>query len=148
MTTISDIMTRDVQSLAPTDSIVRAAQLMSEINVGVVPVCANGRVLGLVTDRDIVLRGVARGPDCSAVKLSDVMSSDVQVCYQDQDLSQVMVKMGDSQIRRLPVLDREERLVGILSLGDVAVRTDDKRLASVLQDISEPGAKVVGATVA
>lgn len=148
MTTISDIMTRDVQSLAPTDPLMRAAQLMAEINVGVVPVCADGRVLGVVTDRDIVLRGVARGADCSSLKLSDVMSSEVQVCYQDQDLSQVMIKMGDSQIRRLPVLDREERLVGILSLGDVAVRTDDKRLASVLQDISEPGSQIVGATVA
>ena len=66
------------------------------------------------------------------------MSSEVQCCFEDQAISQVLVKMGDSQIRRLPVVDREKRLVGILSLGDIAVKTDDKRLASVLQNISEP----------
>jgi CBS domain-containing protein len=146
LTTVSDIMTRTVRSLSPTDSLTQAAQLMDELNVGVVPVCTGDTVVGIVTDRDIILRGVARGLDGASSKLSDVMTGDVQSCYEDQDLSQVMVKMGDAQIRRLPVLDRKDRLVGILSLGDVAVRTDDKRVASVLQNISEPAGQAASAT--
>ena len=138
MTTVSEIMTRDVRSLLPTDSLVRAAQAMDELNVGVIPVCSGETLVGMVTDRDIIVRGVARGLVCEDTPLSDVMTGEVQCCFEDQAISQVLVKMGDSQIRRLPVVDREKRLVGILSLGDIAVKTDDKRLASVLQNISEP----------
>ena len=138
MTTVSEIMTRDVRSLLLTDSLVRAAQAMDELNVGVIPVCSGETLVGMVTDRDIIVRGVARGLVCEDTPLSDVMTGEVQCCFEDQAISQVLVKMGDSQIRRLPVVDREKRLVGILSLGDIAVKTDDKRLASVLQNISEP----------
>ena len=142
MTTVSDIMTRDVYSLSPTDSLMRAAQAMDELNVGVIPVCSEEALVGIVTDRDIIVRGVALGLACAETPLSDVMTNEVQWCFEDQAVSQVLVKMGDAQIRRLPVVDREKRLVGILSLGDIAVRTDDKRVASVLQDISEPAVSV------
>ena len=140
MTTVADIMTRDVCSLSPGDSMARAAQAMAEFNVGVIPVCSGETLVGMVTDRDIVVRGVALGLACADTPLSDIMSQEVQCCFEDQAVSQVLVKMGDAQIRRLPVVNRDKRLVGILSLGDIAVRTDDKRVASVLQDISEPAA--------
>ena len=138
MTTVSDIMTRGVRVLSPSDSVVRAAQAMDELNVGVIPVCDGEKLVGMVTDRDITLRGVAQGLDCEDTPLSDIMSKEVQWCFEDQAVSEVMAQMGDAQIRRLPVVDREKRLVGILSLGDIAVKTDDKKVASVLQDISEP----------
>ena len=138
MATVSDIMTRDVRSLSATDSLLRAAQAMDELNVGSIPVCNGPALVGIVTDRDIVVRAVARGLVGADTPLSAIMSQDVQSCFEDQAVSQVLAKMGDAQIRRLPVVDRDQRLVGILSLGDIAVKTDDQRLASVLQDISEP----------
>ena len=140
MTTVSDIMTREVRALAPTDSVRRAAQSMGELNVGSVPVCNGKKLVGMVTDRDITLRCVATGLDIEKTPLSDIMSKDVQWCFEDQPLSEVMEKMAESQIRRLPVVDREKHLVGIFSLGDLATKTDDKKVASVLQDISEPSA--------
>ena len=143
MTTVSDIMTREVRSLSPTDSLARAAQAMDELNVGVIPICSGETLVGLVTDRDIIVRGVALGLSCEDTPLSAIMSGDIQSCFEDQAVSQVLVKMGDAQIRRVPVIDRDKRLVGILSLGDIAVKTDDKRVASVLQDISEPASAAV-----
>ena len=138
MTTVSDIMTRSVRALAPTDSVRRAAQSMEELNVGSVPVCNGKKLVGMVTDRDITLRCVATGLDIEKTPLSDIMSKDVQWCFEDQPLSEVMAKMAESQIRRLPVVDREKHLVGIFSLGDLATKTDNTKVASVLQDISEP----------
>lgn len=140
MKTVSDIMTRGVRVLSPSDSVVRAAQAMDELNVGVIPVCDGEKLVGMVTDRDITLRGVAQGLACEDTPLSDIMSKEVQWCFEDQAVSEVMAQMGDAQIRRLPVVDREKRLVGMLSLGDIAVKTDEKKVASVLQDISEPAA--------
>ena len=138
MTTVSDIMTRGVRTLAPTDPVRRAAQSMDELNVGSIPVCDGKKLVGMVTDRDITLRGVAAGLDLEATPLSDIMSKDVQWCYEDQALAEVMATMAESQIRRLPVVNRDKHLVGIFSLGDIATKTDSSTVASVLQDISEP----------
>jgi len=137
MATVSDIMTRGVRALAPTDSVRRAAQSMNELNVGSVPVCDGKKLVGMVTDRDITLRCVATGLDIEKTTLSDIMSKDVLWCFEDQPLSEVMVKMAESQVRRLPVVDREKHLVGIFSLGDLATKTDETKVASVLQEISE-----------
>jgi CBS domain-containing protein len=106
MATVSDIMTRGVRALAPTDSVRRAAQSMDELNVGSVPVCDGKKLVGMVTDRDITLRCVATGLDIEKTTLSDIMSKDVLWCFEDQPLSEVMVKMAESQVRRLPVVDR------------------------------------------
>ena len=138
MKTVSDIMTRGVRALSPTDTVLRAAQAMHELDVGVIPVCDGVKLVGMVTDRDITLRGVAQGLACKDTPLSHIMTEEVLWCFEDQPVSEVLEKMGDAQIRRLPVVDRDKRLVGILSLGDIATKTDDKHLASVLQDISEP----------
>lgn len=138
MTTVADIMTRNVRTLASTDSARSAAQSMEELNVGSIPVCDGKKLLGMVTDRDITLRVVARGLDAGTTELSAIMSKDVQWCFDDQALEEVMQTMAGAQIRRLPVVNRDKHLVGIFSLGDLATKTDDKQVASVLQDISEP----------
>lgn len=137
MTTVADIMTRNVRTLAPTDTVRRAAQSMGELNVGSIPVCNGTKLVGMVTDRDITLRGVAEGLDAEKTLLSDIMSKDVKWCFEDQSLEEVMETMAASQIRRLPVVSRDKELVGILSLGDLATKTDNEEVASVLEDISE-----------
>lgn len=138
MTTVADIMTRNVRTLAPTDTVRRAAQSMGEINVGSIPVCNGKKLVGMVTDRDITLRGVAQGLDSEKTLLSDIMSKDVKWCFEDQPLDEVMETMAASQIRRLPVVSRDKDLVGIFSLGDLATKTDNEEVGSVLEDISEP----------
>lgn len=138
MTTVADIMTRDVRTLAPTDTVRRAAQSMGELNVGSIPVCNGKKLVGMVTDRDITLRGVAEGLDAEKTVLSDIMSKDVKWCFEDQLLDEVMETMAASQIRRLPVVSRDKDLVGIFSLGDLATKTDNEEVGSVLEEISEP----------
>lgn len=137
MTTVAEIMTRNVRTLAPTDTVRRAAQSMGELNVGSIPVCNGKKLVGMVTDRDITLRGVAEGLDAEKTVLSDIMSKDVKWCFEDQSLDEVMETMAASQIRRLPVVSRDKELVGIFSLGDLATKTDNEEVDSVLEDISE-----------
>lgn len=140
MTTVADIMTRNVRTLAPTDTVRRAAQSMGELDVGSIPVCNGKKLVGMVTDRDITLRGVAEGLDSEKTLLSDIMSKDIKWCYEDQSLDEVMETMAASQIRRLPVVSRDKDLVGIFSLGDLATKTDNEEVGSVLEEISEPAA--------
>ena len=138
MTRVQDIMTRGVRALSPSDSVVAAAQTMDELNVGALPVCQAGKLLGMVTDRDITVRAVARGRADAGTTLSDVMSGHVSWCYEDQPIQEVAQQMSDWQVRRLPVMDRSGKLVGMLSLGDVAVRGDADQAGQCLRRISEP----------
>lgn len=138
MTRVADIMTRGVRAMRPTDSVVLAAQAMDELNVGVVPVCDGERLVGMVTDRDITIRAVAQGQADEGVTLSSVMSSEVNWCYEDQQVDEVMRDMSQRQIRRMPVVDRDKHLVGMLSLGDIAAKTGGEQVADSLADISEP----------
>ncbi|MBL0423242.1 CBS domain-containing protein [Ramlibacter sp. AW1] len=140
MSRVSDVMTRGVRTLAPTDSVVQAAQAMDELNVGVIPVCDGDRLLGMVTDRDIVVRGVAQGGDLNNCKLSDVMSGHVRTVREGDDVDDVLAEMASSQIRRMPVVDAKDRLVGIVSLGDIAAKggDDESEIGMSLGDISEP----------
>ncbi|MDB5774352.1 MAG: histidine kinase [Herbaspirillum sp.] len=138
MKTIADVMTRNVRSMKPSDSIILAAQAMDELDVGVIPVCDGNLLVGVLTDRDIVLRGVARGRAGKDTCLREVMSADVAFCFEDQSVAQVLDTMGDRQIRRVPVVDREQRLVGIVSLGDVATKADDASIEETLGEISFP----------
>ncbi|HRO61705.1 MAG TPA: CBS domain-containing protein [Burkholderiaceae bacterium] len=138
MTQVSEMMTRGVRTMMPADTLQAAAQAMEELNVGSVPVCRDGRLVGIVTDRDIVLRGVAQGCPADSTTVDQVMSKDVQWCFDDESLDDVTRKMCDSQIRRLPVLDRSNQLVGIVSLGDVAVKGDHGNASEALTDISMP----------
>jgi len=138
MTQVFEVMTRGVRSLAPQDSIVRAAQAMDELDVGVVPVCDGDRLVGMVTDRDIVVRAVAKGRAADDTPLADVMSPDPRWCFEDQSVDEVLEQMSDARIRRVAVLDHAEHLVGMLSLGDVAVKADGDGAGIVLEEISEP----------
>ena len=139
MTNVKKVMTANVKSLAPSDSIAAAAQAMSELNVGVIPVCDAGKLLGVVTDRDIVIRGVAKGMDGKA-PLSGIMSKQVQTASPDDDLDAVLKRMADSQIRRMPVVDAQGVLAGIVSLGDIAVKgsEDEAEVGQSLGAISAP----------
>lgn len=140
MTAVSEVMTRGVRSLSPTDTVVLAAQAMEELNVGAIPVCDGGLLVGMVTDRDIVLRSVAQDRNARTTQLKDVMSTDVQSTREGESIEKVLQQMSRAQIRRLPVLDGDKRLVGILSLGDVAVkeRAEALDVAASLSDISAP----------
>jgi CBS domain-containing protein len=138
MKQVKDVMTRGVRTLGPQDTVVLAAQAMEELDVGALPVCDGQRILGMVTDRDIVVRGVAQDLAPGKTRLEDVMSAEVEWVFEDEGLAEVAAKMQQLQIRRLPVLDRDKRLVGILSLGDLAARGDVQQAGAALADISEP----------
>lgn len=141
MTTVSQVMTRGVRTLLPTDTVEMAARLMDELNVGVIPVCDGDKLLGMVTDRDIVIRGVAQSLDGSA-RLSDVMSIHVRCATEGQDVDQVLEAMAKAQVRRMPVVDARQKLVGIVSIGDIAAKDkgDQLEVAASLGDISTPAA--------
>ena len=138
MTQVSEVMTRGVRAMSPADPIVRAAQAMEELDVGVVPVCEDDRLVGMVTDRDIVVRGIAKGRPVENTPLAEVMSRDPRACFEDQSVDEVLEQMRDAQIRRVPVLDHAQHLVGMLSLGDVAVKADIEGAGVVLEQVSEP----------
>lgn len=136
---VRDMMTRDVRVVSPNDTIRRAAALMDELNVGVLPVCDGERLVGMVTDRDITVRATSAGmaPDSTAV--SSVMTDEPTVCYEDDAMIEVTRVMGDRQIRRLPVIDNQKRLVGIIALGDLATDAkDDAAVHTALDAISTP----------
>jgi CBS domain-containing protein len=135
---VSETMTRDVKVANPAQSIREAACLMAEIDAGVLPVGENDRLVGMITDRDIALRAVAEGksPD---TKVSDVMSREVLYCFEDQDVEEVSCNMGDVKVRRMPVLNRDKRLVGIISLGDLAQSEKPATAGHTIADISKPG---------
>lgn len=136
---VREAMTKDVQVVSPKQTIREAAKAMLEIDAGVLPVGENDRLVGMITDRDIAVRGVAmgKGPDAS---VGDVMTADVKFCFDDQEVEEVTQNMGEIQVRRLPVVNREKRLVGILSLGDVA-QTGNQDTGETLSEISKPGGK-------
>jgi CBS domain-containing protein len=136
---VSDCMTRDVRVVAPTQSLRDAAQLMAELDVGILPVGENDRLVGMVTDRDIAVRGVARGCGPDSV-VSEVMTDAVKYCFEDESIEEVSRNMGDIQVRRLPVVDRQKRLVGIISLSDIANGEGAiEEAGEALRDISQPG---------
>lgn len=143
----ADIMTTDPITIAPSETLQRAAQLMDEFNVGALPVCENEQLLGIITDRDIAVRAVAEGQDPSTTRVSEVMSNKVRSCTSDVDVGEVLSEMARVQIRRLMVLDEARRLVGIISVGDFAVR-DPAVLASTLRSISLPGRPDRGSALA
>jgi CBS domain-containing protein len=134
---ISQIMTRDVRLADPGMSIREVAGIMEEIDSGFMPVAEDDRLVGTITDRDIALRAVGKGlgPDC---KVGDIMSKDVKYCFDDEELADVAANMADIQVRRLPVVNRDKRLVGVVSLGDLAVEhTADHAAETALSGISE-----------
>jgi CBS domain-containing protein len=134
---IRDVMTLNPRTVAPTDTIQNAAQLMRDEDTGAIPVVDNGRPVGMLTDRDIVVRGVAQGRDVNDVSAGDVITSAVVTATPDMSTREAAQLMSEHQIRRLPVVENQ-RLVGIVSLGDIAVKEGkDSRSGDTLQAISE-----------
>jgi CBS domain-containing protein len=135
---VSEVMTARPECIAPTATVQEAAGRMKSLDVGSLPVCDNDRLVGVITDRDIALRSAAAGHDPTRDHVRDTMSPGIIYCFDDQDAKEAAEIMGEKQIRRLPVLDRNKRLVGIVSLGDLAVETrDDKMSGDALKHISE-----------
>jgi CBS domain-containing protein len=132
---VSDAMTRDVRIANPGQTIRDAAKAMAEIDAGAMPVSDGDRLVGMITDRDIAIRAVAagKGPD---TPVRDVMSPDVKYCFEDEELDHVAKNMADIQVRRLPVVNREKRLVGIVSLGDVALTEGERAAGKAVTGIS------------
>lgn len=133
---ISEVMSRNVRITSPEDTLQHAAQMMKDIDAGVLPVGENDRLVGMLTDRDITMRAVALGkvPDTC---VREVMSPDIKYVYDDESLEDAARNMGELQVRRLPVLNRDKKLVGIISLGDVALRKKDTA-GEALKEVSEP----------
>ena len=138
MTQVSEVMSREVHTLGPDATLMTAAQTMGELDIGAIPVCDGESLVGMVTDSDIVLRGVARGCRADDTRLREVMSEDTRWCFEDDSVEEVVGQMREAQIRRMPVVDHEQHLVGMLSLGDVAVRVDEEDAGEALEEISQP----------
>jgi CBS domain-containing protein len=134
---ISECMTRDVHTISLDNSLQSAAQIMGDLDCGFLPVVDGERIAGIVTDRDIAVRGVARGFDANA-GIGDVMSQDVCYCFEDDTAEDVLINMSDIQVRRLPVLDRAKKLVGIVSLSDLASNGEAPAAGVTLGDIARP----------
>jgi CBS domain-containing protein len=136
---IRDAMTRDVRLLRPDQTIREAAHLMAELDIGALPVEEGDRLIGMITDRDIAVRAVAEGRSADT-PVREAMTQEIKYCYDDQDVEEVTRNMGEQRLRRLPVVDRNKRLVGILSLGDLAIeaRAQDEA-GEALGGISRPG---------
>jgi len=135
---VSEAMTRDVRVASPEETVRKAAKTMADLDAGFLPVGEMDHLVGMITDRDIAIRGIAKGKGPKA-KVREVMTEDVKYCFDDQEIEEVARNMADIQVRRLPVLNRDKRLVGILSLGDIAVSRDGKDAGDALSGILRPG---------
>jgi CBS domain-containing protein len=135
---VSEVMTSDVQTVTPDQSAREAASFMLRAEAGSIPVTEGDRVIGMITDRDIAVRGVAegRGPD---TPVRDLMSDDIICARQDDDVHEIAQRMSKEQVRRLPVLDENDRLCGIVSLGDLARESRGEAAQEALEGVSQPG---------
>jgi CBS domain-containing protein len=135
---VKETMSTNVRLARPDQTIREAAQAMADVDSGVLPVGENDRLVGMITDRDIAIRGIAegKGPDA---KIRDVMSTEVRYCFDDDDVDDVLHTMSALKVRRLPVLNSDKRLVGIISLGDIATQGAMAETGEALSDISQPG---------
>ncbi|HEX5704787.1 MAG TPA: CBS domain-containing protein [Pyrinomonadaceae bacterium] len=140
--TCSEVMTKNPKTCAPTDFVEKAAQLMKSEDVGPIPIVgSDGKLEGIITDRDIVLNVVAEGQDPKTTKIADVMSTDLITCTAEGDIEETLELMEDNQVRRIPVVDASGRLVGIISQADIATRLDDsEKTAELVEDISKAAA--------
>lgn len=138
MKQLKELMTRDVKVITPDMTIGDAAKMMRDGNFGMMPVIEDDRMVGTISDRDITIRAVAEGKDCSS-KVRDVMSEGIAWAYEDESVEQAATIMSERQVRRLPVVNRDKRLVGIVALGDFAVESSQiQPAAQALADISQP----------
>lgn len=135
---ISEVMTRDVEFIHESDTISDTARKMKELNVGVMPVFDENRLVGMITDRDIVIRAVAGSLDPRSTRIGQIMTKDVVSCMEDDDVSEALKMMQVNKIRRLIVRDDQNKVVGIVSLGDLATNLSECLVGEALRDVSEP----------
>jgi CBS domain-containing protein len=135
---VSDIMTRNATTAEVSESVREIAEIMAAEDIGFLPVRDGEKLVGTITDRDIVIRALARG-DSGEAKVRDVMTKDVKYCFEDEDVDHVIQNMGNIQVRRLPVVDRDKKLVGVVSLADAATKADAEMSGIALSGITEPG---------
>src|SRR3954470_13746838 len=135
---VSEVMTRDVQTVRPDQPVQQAASFMLNADAGSIPVIEGDRLIGMITDRDIAVRGVAKGhgPD---TPVRELMTNEMICARLDDDCDEVASKMSEAQVRRLPVIDEQQRLCGIVSLGDLSRETDDQTAGEALEGVSQPG---------
>jgi len=137
---IREIMTKQVDTVSPDTSLKEAARMMRDADIGFLPVGESDRLVGTLTDRDIAIRAVADGKDPNSAKVRDAMSAGTEFVFEDQDTAEAATLMSEKQIRRLPVMNRDKRLVGVVAIGDLAVRTnDDDVVGQTVEDVSQPG---------
>lgn len=139
---ISEVMTPDAQCIAPGAPVVEAAEIMRQLDIGALPVCEEGHLVGIVTDRDIVVRGVAVEADLQTLTVAEIMSPQIVSIGEDDEVESAVRAMEKHQVRRLPVVNRHQRIVGMLSLGDLAVETPTSLCGEVLKEVSAPAAPV------
>lgn len=139
---VREVMTENVQSIQNTDSVRQAAEVMKRLNVGAVPVLRGNDTVGILTDRDIVIRSVAVGRDPETTRVGEVMTGDVLSCREDQDIEEAVRIMEENQVRRLVVRDAQGRVIGIVSLGDLSMEIGEGKTGEMLRRISEPAQTV------
>jgi CBS domain-containing protein len=136
---VKNILTKNPEVIRPDAMICEAARKMKEHDFGMLPVCDGERLVGAITDRDLTIRAVAEGKDPLATRVSEIMTPEICYCLEEDDIQEAAHVMEEKQIRRLVVLNRDHRLVGIISLGDLALRSEDDELAEeVLESVSQP----------
>jgi CBS domain-containing protein len=139
MTTLKQIMTPQVDVISPDATAEDASTKMRDLNIGAIPVCDEEGLIGMLTDRDLVVRVMAQRRDPKAVRVGEAMSTEVSYCFEDDNVEKAAQLMSQKQIRRLPILSKSKQLVGIVSLGDLAVHgTDAKTSGNVLEQVSHP----------
>ena len=137
---VKDVMTKGAEVVRPDATLQEAANKMRSLDIGPLPVCDGDKVVGMLTDRDITVRATAEGLDPKQTKVREVMSKELITCLEDQDVKEAAELMQSKQIRRVPILNKDKRLVGMLSLGDLAQRTPDSKLAGkTLEEVTIPG---------
>jgi CBS domain-containing protein len=136
---VRDLMTRELETVAPQATLHEAAQIMARLDVGVLPTVEEGRLVGIITDRDIAVRAVALSRDPNVTTVRETMSPGVKFIFDDDNVDDAAEVMADLQVRRLPVVDRENRVVGIVSLADIARERRPSKAGEALQGISRPG---------
>jgi CBS domain-containing protein len=140
---VSEIMTTDFEVIDSSSTLMEAAEKMKLLNVGFLPVKEGTRLIGLITDRDIVVRGLADGLDPKSTAVKDIISSEIVYCYDDDSVEDAARLMEDNQVRRLVVVDHNQTPVGIVSIGDIAVKSGQEQLAGeILERVSEPATPV------
>ncbi len=136
---LKEVMTPGVEVIAPEATLQQAAAKMRRLNIGPLPVCDGDQLVGMLTDRDITVRAVAEGCDPTSTTVREAMTPDIAYCFDDQAIEDAIRTMERYQIRRLPILDRDKRLVGMVSLGDLAVSSgDQQQVGETLKQVSEP----------